>query len=292
MWTLTCQRCGKSRNYHNSSNYNRALRGNRLCNGCSRTGQKRTSEQCERISKATKVAMSDPEIKRRFMESYTPENRKKRSNSTVAQMNKLKSDVDLWGDWLQKQSDTKINYWKRITEEEMISRASKLSAASKRMWSDPEFKQKMSEMFVGEKNPFYGRHHTQATREKLRKITVENILRFWDKGLFKGFNSGPERKFQSILTQNNIEFVTPFVIENKIFDIYVPLYDTIVEIDGCYWHSKGVDVKDMTPRQLKGWRNDRFKDALAKKYEIRLIRIWEDEIDTFNIEEQLVIPIV
>ena len=42
----------------------------------------------------------------------------------------------------------------------------------------PEFKKKMSEYgktLVGEKNPFYGKHHSEETKEKIRQKNKENV---------------------------------------------------------------------------------------------------------------------
>ena len=38
---------------------------------------------------------------------------------------------------------------------------------------------------------------------------------------------------------------------------------------------------------LSGWKNDRYKDGLAKRNGYRLIRVWEDEIKQFDITKEL-----
>jgi len=112
MWILNCQKCGKSNEYSEKSNYTRALKGSRLCNGCSRDGQKRTPEQRLKISEATKAAMKTPKVYDKFITSYTPENRKKRSESTMRQMSKIlqtETDKVLWSWKISSGTKTKWN---------------------------------------------------------------------------------------------------------------------------------------------------------------------------------------
>ena len=87
--------------------------------------------------------------------------------------------------------------------------------------------------------------------------------------------------------EKNIEFITPFVLENKIFDLYIPKYNVIIEVDGCYWHSKNVQINDMNKQQLRRWKNDRFKENLLNKHGYKLIRVWEDEINGNTLTERI-----
>lgn len=76
-------------------------------------------------------------------------------------------------------------------------------------------------------------------------------------------------------------------LKNKIFDLYIPKNNLIIEVDGCYWHSKNVKLDDMDEQQLRRWKNDRYKDNLANKKGYKLMRIWEDEIDVTNVLERI-----
>lgn len=93
----------------------------------------------------------------------------------------------------------------------------------------------------------------------------------------------------SEIKNNGIKFQTPFVLENKIYDLYLPVYNILIEVDGCYWHSKNVPLSEMNSQQLRRWKNDRYKDTLARKRGYKLLRVWEDEIEQFNIHKELVI---
>ncbi len=128
---------------------------------------------------------------------------------------------------------------------------------------------------VGEGNPFYGKSHSEETRNHLSKIrkggnygqhtktpefreetskrmklffkTDEGILtkekyslRMKESiklGLIKGFNrSKAEDELIEILTTNNIICIASFKIESKIFDIHIPKHNLLVEYNGDYWH--------------------------------------------------------
>lgn len=51
----------------------------------------------------------------------------------------------------------------------------KISEKAKGREFSEERKQQYSEMFIGEKNPFYGKHHTDETKEKLSNATKEQF---------------------------------------------------------------------------------------------------------------------
>lgn len=54
------------------------------------------------------------------------------------------------------------------TEEEKI----KISQASKQHWENAEYREVQINRFTGDKNPFYGKHHTEETKEILRQAST------------------------------------------------------------------------------------------------------------------------
>ncbi|GAI67546.1 unnamed protein product, partial [marine sediment metagenome] len=50
----------------------------------------------------------------------------------------------------------------------------KMSEAKMGHFVSEETKRKMREATIGEKNPFYGKHHTKEVKEKSRKINIGN----------------------------------------------------------------------------------------------------------------------
>jgi len=71
-----------------------------------------------------------------------------------------------------------------------------------------------------------------------------------------------------MLIDLNINFKQQFRIENKCYDFYLPNYNILIEVDGRYWHNRNDSII-----------NDKYKNELAKRYNYKLVRIWDDEID-------------
>lgn len=102
-------------------------------------------------------------------------------------------------------------------------------------------------------------------------------------------NTKPELKFAKILNDNNIKHIPQYWIPwkrgwKKFYDFYIPEINLLIEIDGIYWHGKGLEDSKLNGQQLRSRINDKIKNELAPLRGYKLIRIWEDEIDTFNIK--------
>ena len=63
------------------------------------------------------------------------------------------------------------------------------------------------------------------------------------------------------------------------YDFYIPSKNTLIEIDGIYWHGKGIDDAKLNETQKRNRLNDNRKTCIAKENGYDLIRIWEDEIE-------------
>lgn len=91
-----------------------------------------------------------------------------------------------------------------------------------------------------------------------------------------------EEKFaKEFLDKLKVRYVYQFKAESigRWFDFYLPDHLMLIEVDGCYWHSKGVDYENMTPTQKRNKRVDEQKDHWARINCYRLLRIWEDDIN-------------
>jgi len=97
----------------------------------------------------------------------------------------------------------------------------------------------------------------------------------------------PERIFADMMGELDVEFETQKIIDNKIFDFYIPSKNMIIEIDGDYFHGNPLiyESKDLNKMQLRNMRNDTFKDILAKGRGFGLERVWEYELKN-NYKEQ------
>ena len=63
--------------------------------------------------------------------------------------------------------------------------------------------------------------------------------------LLKHSGTKPELKFKEILDSNNIEYKHQYSVQwkkgwKKWYDFYLPTLNLLVEIDGIYWHGKGL----------------------------------------------------
>lgn len=171
---------------------------------------------------------------------------------------------------------------------------------------------------AGENNPFYGRKHTVEHKSKLSHIqktegsyryknfggnppkinknckqcNIEFKTYFLNKRIYCsyscalkdnfGFNSEkktkPEIIVENYLKDNNIKYIYNYELCGKLYDFYIPHTNTLIEVDGIYWHGKNKKFDELNETQLKNYKNDKIKTRLAEKYGYNLIRIWEDEV--------------
>lgn len=158
--------------------------------------------------------------------------------------------------------------WKERLSEAHSNRSQEwkdnLSAANKGRVHPPEFGQQISKRTKGEKNPFYGKHHTQESKDKvsiaktgvkLPAITGENhpMFKHPEKFLYKGRGKGGYREDLGIYVRssweanilrifNHLGFHVEY--EPKHFslsdgstytpDFYVRETDEFIEVKGLY----------------------------------------------------------
>jgi len=99
----------------------------------------------------------------------------------------------------------------------------------------------------------------------------------------------PELHFMELLDKNNIEYKFQHWVEwkhgwKKFYDFYIPNKNLLIEIDGVYWHGKDKIDDKLNNQQIQTRQNDAIKNELAKKRGYDLMRIWEDEIENFDIK--------
>ena len=201
--------------------------------------------------------MADPIVYSKFKSSYTPENRQKRSTSATQQMRRiLKTEVDrtLWECKISNATKAK---WKSRTPAEKQKIRLQISKGRK------IFQQKMS--------------NSNYKKEHIRKIL----------GSGKITDTKPERQLTAILEVCKFTYKHPFQVEDKVYDFYIPSLNLLIEVDGNYWHGKGLTRKQMIPMQLKHRKNDIFKTKLAKQNGFNILRIWEDAVNMNSVSERI-----
>ena len=93
-----------------------------------------------------------------------------------------------------------------------------------------------------------------------------------------------EDKFvKNILKKCGVEFQYQFKAESigRYFDFYIPEANTIIEINGGYWHSdpRLYEGKELTPVQKKNQKVDKWKKKWADEHRIPIYYFWEKDIN-------------
>ena len=86
-----------------------------------------------------------------------------------------------------------------------------------------------------------------------------------------------ETRIYDILKECNIEYIPQYEIENKFYDAYIPSLGILLEFDGGFFHKKRL-VECKYGIQKKNYFNDLLKNKIAKKHNLKLIRIPEKMI--------------
>lgn len=81
-----------------------------------------------------------------------------------------------------------------------------------------------------------------------------------------------ELKLKEKLDENKINHISQHLMYNKfIVDEWIPSLNTVIEVNGRYWHT--------FPKQIL---QDKSKIAYLTKCGLKVLTIWEEEIDSFN----------
>lgn len=135
-------------------------------------------------------------------------------------------------------------------------------------------KKKMSEFrkesFLGEGNPFFGKHHTDETKEKIRvgnaKYRANNPCILPTK---------PEIAIHNELSKLGVKFETEYLINNKFcVDVFVPDLNLVIYVDGCYWHACPIHC----PTSKVKPNSDNARVPYLSKCGYNVEIIWEHDI--------------
>lgn len=90
----------------------------------------------------------------------------------------------------------------------------------------------------------------------------------------------PEKEFKKLLKELKVKHEVQKVVDNKIFDFYIPEWNLLVEIDGDYFHANPevTDMNKINGMQKKNMRNDNYKNSLANTMGYGLERVWENDL--------------
>ena len=90
-----------------------------------------------------------------------------------------------------------------------------------------------------------------------------------------------ERFAKNFLDKLGIEYKYQFKMESigRYLDFYIPSCNVAIEVDGDFFHSYGLVYEQMNPMQKKNRRVDEQKNHWCAINCIKLIRIWEHDIN-------------
>jgi len=153
---------------------------------------------------------------------------------------------------------------------------------------DPELGNKISKGAKGVSKPKpegfgVGRIQSEETKEKMSQSHINFILKT---GKVK--RSNLEYKFEKFLDILNIKHQHSYYVNEikKIYDFYLPEHNVLIEIDGDFWHcnpNSKFAIPECKSQELN-LINDQEKNQWAKDNGYKLLRFWETDINTNQIQ--------
>jgi len=122
-----------------------------------------------------------------------------------------------------------------------------------------------------------------CSKESKEKMSKSALLRIQTHpGPFK--DTKPELKMKEILNSLNIPFEHQFRLENHLFDFHILNTNTLIEVDGDYWHGNPKKYSKLSKKQKENKQRDIKHSITAKDNGFVLLRFWQSDILT-NTEE-------
>lgn len=128
----------------------------------------------------------------------------------------------------------------------------------------------------------------KAHQNKLRNADEDlyemNRIKFLHENAerMRGSMTKPEKAVSDALTDLGYEHELQKVVANMfIYDIFLPEYRLLIEVDGDYYHGNPSKYtkKELNWGQKKNMVNDIKKTRLAKALKYHIIRFWESDIN-------------
>ena len=82
-----------------------------------------------------------------------------------------------------------------------------------------------------------------------------------------------------ILDNLGLEYDTQVLINNKIcVDVFVPIYNLIIQWDGSYWHGRDKKYEELEPRIQRRVRLDSSQDKYLTECGYTILRFWDSDV--------------
>lgn len=146
---------------------------------------------------------------------------------------------------------------------------------------NPELGKKISQGAKGVPKPKpegfgIGRVQSEATRKKMSDTAIKNIIK-----TDRNHTSKLEKTFANILDILDIEYQQFFYAKDikAFYDFYIPKYNTIIEVDGDFWHCHPERFPNPEyETQKRNIQRDEIKTQWAIDNGYKLLRFWENDI--------------
>lgn len=129
-------------------------------------------------------------------------------------------------------------------------------------------------LFPGEKNGMWGKKHSDEVKEICRQSKIKN---FKDGIYGNSISKGELELLEKLKKTLGNDIIHQFTVPNyhRIYDIYIPSLNLIVEYDGDYWHSGekslNKDKRDAEKALKRGFKIFRYWESTVKEKGIDLI---------------------
>ena len=161
-----------------------------------------------------------------------------------------------------------------------------------------DIKSRISQAITGEKNPFYGKHHSAETKKILAIASKDYAIRHPEhiakmtmaslKKQSEGFKSKIEKKVEQELSIRNIPKRYSRILHKKYQYDFIIGKTILLEVHGDYWHAnplyygKEEGKKPLNERQKYKVERDIVKKEFAEEYGYKIFYIWETDINNNN----------
>jgi len=119
----------------------------------------------------------------------------------------------------------------------------------------------------GALNNFFGRRHSDETKEKIRQATIRQ------RATKVSLPTKPEQLVHAVLRHLGLAFETEVPLGRWCVDVFVPELSLVIFVDGCYWHAcpkHFPNKKKHTP--------DRGRVPYLTKMGMHVLVVWEHDV--------------
>ena len=163
------------------------------------------------------------------------------------------------------------------------------------IWKSKEFRDKLNQHML-EKYGVMSVPNINGNADSWgwKKLTTEEKEERISKLLFN-FSSNLEMRVFNLLSDNGFNFKPQFWCGGKSFDFMLWDYNTVIEVNGDYWHANPIIYKEddyvtkLGKRILAKdvWEYDKNKHEIILNNKINLVILWENEINSLTDSELL-----